>query len=191
MIPDINWGGAGYGEYGGECKSGPGAAERQAQTNTAQDRMERAKQQAQFDSDVAPLEKGKIQDTEYYKDQLGRGTEDTSLAYDQVRSNRSAKARMAGFGYEQPLTQGDASSIDALEAHDIGDMPRQIASEVQDRRDQIAQTRAGLVGTYSGSANSNMSTWANAEEARKARQAAMWGKIAGLGMTAATTFIPH
>lgn len=191
----VNWGGgggSGYAEYAGMLHSDPGPAESATQRASGLAEENTRKQQALMDSDLSSIEDGKsVQDTDMYKRTLGQATEDTSTAYDSVRAKRSAAARMAGFGYEQPATQGDQTSVDAMEAHDVGDLPRSVANDVEGMRQQAASMRGSMAATYQGANSQDLGTWNNAEQQRQARQAAMWSKIAGLGVTAATEFVPH
>lgn len=188
-INSISWGGEGYASYGGECKSSPGAAEKQAMTSTIDDRNARKQQFDAMGGDLADVEGGDVTQTPMYHRLLTQGTEDTARAYDNVRAKRSAMANRSGFGYNQPATQADATSVDAMEAKDVGSLAGDAANTVQGYRMQAANTRAGAASTFNSSAAENQQQWGSLEQKRKEARAKMWTKVAGVGLTAAS-FIP-
>lgn len=52
-----------------------------------------------------------------------------SKAYDNAASSTAAKARDAGFGYQQPAAQGAQEQLRGQQASAIGQLPGQVASE--------------------------------------------------------------
>lgn len=68
---------------------------------------------------------GPVQESPFYKALLTSGTEQTSRAYDNARSNMRQRANMAGFGYNQPAEQGAESQLSAREASDMARLPNE------------------------------------------------------------------
>lgn len=66
---------------------------------------------------------GPVQQSPFYKALLTQGTEGTSNAYNQARSNMRARANQAGFGYTQPVEQGGENQLDAAEASSLARVP--------------------------------------------------------------------
>lgn len=72
---------------------------------------------------------GPVQQSPFYKALLTQGTEGTSNAYNQARSNMRARANQAGFGYTQPVEQGGENQLDAAEASSLARVPNEAMLE--------------------------------------------------------------
>ena len=73
-----------------------------------------------------------------------------SKAYDNASSSQAAKARTAGFGYQQPGAQGGEAELRGREASSIGQLPGDVASktvplELQQAGQQIGAGTSELV----------------------------------------------
>jgi len=68
---------------------------------------------------------GPVQKSPFYKSLYNQGVEATSNAYDRAKANVTQRANMAGFGYNQPVTQGASSQMDAAEAKSMSQVPEQ------------------------------------------------------------------
>ena len=68
---------------------------------------------------------GPVQDSPFYSALKNTGIEATSQAYDRARANTAQRANMAGFGYNQPITQGAQTSLDRSEASDLARVPQE------------------------------------------------------------------
>lgn len=79
-----------------------------------------------------------------------------SKAYDNAASSTAARAREAGFGYQQPGAQGAQDELRGREASAIGQLPGQVAAETVPLELQAGNqvTQAGL--TQEGQGNQYM-----------------------------------
>lgn len=66
---------------------------------------------------------GPVNQSPFYKSLLATGIQDTSNAYQNARSNMRQQANAAGFGYNQPVTQGADNQLQAREASDMARVP--------------------------------------------------------------------
>jgi len=86
---------------------------------------------------------GPVQQSPFYKALLTTGTEATSRAYENAKANTAARARAAGFGYEQPVAQGAQSQMDAQEASALARVPQEATIAATQPALQAASTGAG------------------------------------------------
>ena len=80
-----------------------------------------------------------------------------SKAYDMASANQTARARQAGFGYQQPVAQGAEGELRGQEASSIGQLPGQVEQQVAPQVLQGAQIQGGL-GTSELQAGNQMYT---------------------------------
>ena len=87
---------------------------------------------------------GPVQQSPFYKALLTTGIEDTSNAYQNAKANTTARARAAGFGYEQPVTQGAQSQMDQAEASALARVPQNATIAATQPALTAAEGSAGL-----------------------------------------------
>ena len=66
---------------------------------------------------------GPVQQSPFYKAMLNTGIQSTSDAYQNASTNMRQRANAAGFGYNQPVTQGAQGQLDAQEAKSMSEVP--------------------------------------------------------------------
>jgi hypothetical protein len=73
-----------------------------------------------------------------------------SNAYGNAQANTAAKARQAGFGYQQPAAQGAQAELGGREASALGQLPGEVAAQTVPMElqagNQIAQAGLGQEG---------------------------------------------
>jgi len=87
---------------------------------------------------------GPVQDSPYYKALVSSGEDATSQAYQNAEEATRANANQAGFGYEQPVTQGAESAVQAQEASQLGQLPTQAMEAAAPLSMQAAGQTAGI-----------------------------------------------
>lgn len=123
--------------------------EGQAQSISEQNRQQQATDYGTAQGTLSQFE-GPVQDSPYYKSLVATGTDATSQAYESAKADQAAKARAAGFGYEQPVTQGAESGVAAQEAGALARIPAQAEEAAAPLALQAAGETAGM-GTALGS----------------------------------------
>ena len=76
-----------------------------------------------------------------------------SQAYDNASSSQAAKARTAGFGYQQPGAQGAEAELRGREASSIGQLPGDVASKTVPLELQQAGQQIGAGTSELGAGN--------------------------------------
>lgn len=129
---------------------------------------------------------GDLTQSPMYKRMYGQQVQDTTRAYNQARSARSARARMSGFGYTSPIAQTDAATVDQLEAGDLGRIGGDTMQRLMPFQMQAAGMRGQNIGTYTSEGTSAMGVQQRAEEFNRKQKSGMWSKLAGLGLMGAS-----
>jgi len=93
---------------------------------------------------------GPVQNSPFYKALLTQGTEATSNAYNQARSNQAQKANLSGFGYSQPVAQGGQAQLGAQEAASMAEVPQTAMLAAEQPALQTAGETAQLAGQQGG-----------------------------------------
>jgi len=111
-----------------ELKPGRSKVESTALSNSANDQ---AGEQSDYGTAQGTLSQfeGPVQDSPYYKSLVATGTDSTTQAYNNAQENARSAANQAGFGYEQPVTQGAESGVQAQEASALAQIPSQAAAQ--------------------------------------------------------------
>lgn len=168
-------------------KSSPGASEKLATQTANTDIAARGKSQGEADSSLSQFE-GPVENTPFYRSMVTAGTDATHKSFDAERGNTAMQARAAGFGYEQPVTQGAQSQVNDSEAKAQAAVPQQALQATAPLTMQAAGMREGEVNSYNP--NGAISTAGTLEQDRLNRQSQMWQQIAKTGVSAAMPFIP-
>lgn len=69
------------------------------------------------------------QSTPLYKAILSQGRQNLSNSYQNAASNTASRARMSGFGYQQPISQAAQTQLGAQEASQAAQLPAQAVQE--------------------------------------------------------------
>jgi hypothetical protein len=93
---------------------------------------------------------GPVQQSPFYKALYNTGTEGVSNAYQNVLSNTRARAKAAGFGEQQPVTQGAESQIESQEAKQLANVGPQATIAAGDKALQAAGETAGIGASQQG-----------------------------------------
>lgn len=115
----------------------------QAQTISAQ---ERGSGQSNIDEGTG-LEKQAVTDptsSPLYKALYSTEAGKMSQAYDNASANTTARARTAGFGYQQPVAQGAQDELRARQASDIGHLPGEVMRETVPMELQAGRDISGV-----------------------------------------------
>jgi hypothetical protein len=133
---------------------------------------------------------GPVQQSPFYKALLNTGTEATSNAYQNVMSNTNARANAAGFGQQQPVTQGADTQVATSEAKALAAQPNQALLEASGPALAAAGQTAGM-GTALGSEAVGLSGQQAGLEQQYQQQQQQFGSglfnsLLGIGMDAAT-----
>lgn len=118
-----------------------------------------------------------------YKSLLTTGTEATSDAYANANANMNRKANMAGFGYEQPVTQGANAELGAEEAKSMARVPGEALQQTINPEMQAIGMQEGESSLYQPLGYFN--TYANLANARDQRSSAMWNNLLSSSLGAA------
>jgi len=76
-----------------------------------------------------------------------------SKAYDTAASNTAAKARQAGFGYQQPVAQGAQDQLRSQQASQIGQLPGEVAAQTVPLEMQAGKDITGAGTSELGAGN--------------------------------------
>lgn len=133
---------------------------------------------------------GPVQDSGMYKALLASGTEATSNAYQNVMSNTRARAKAAGFGEQQPVTQGAETQVAAQEAKDLAAQPNKAYLETVPT-ELAAAGQTAQMGTNLGNEAVGYSGQQTDLEKQYQQQSQQWGQglfnsLLGVGMDVAT-----
>lgn len=133
---------------------------------------------------------GPVQQSPFYKSLLTTGTEGTSNAYQNVMTNTRARANQAGFGEQQPVTQGAETQVAAQEAKDLAAQPNKALLEASEPALQAAGQTAGM-GTQLGNEAVGYSGQQVDLEKQYQQQEQQWGQglfnsLLGVGTDIAT-----
>jgi hypothetical protein len=133
---------------------------------------------------------GPVQQSPFYKALLNTGTEATSNAYQNVMANTNARANAAGFGNQQPVTQGAQTQVAAQEAKDLAAQPNKALLEAE----QPALAAAGQTASM-GTALGNEAVGLSGQQVGLEEQyqnqqqqfgSGLFNSLLGVGMDAAT-----
>lgn len=149
------------------------------------------------------------------KGQLITRTGSTNQAYDAAKSKTRMRARMSGFGYEQPFTANAEEGVDIAKAGALSRIPGDVEAEAIPiemqaigQRMQSGQLQGGLYGegaqlqqnAYGQAAGvygdiagqyspeNYYQLAAQQREQEQARKGGLWKNIARIGLTAAAPF---
>lgn len=128
--------------------------QKQAETVSSQDFAQQQKLTGQAQGTLGQFE-GPVQQSPFYKAMLNTGIESTSQAYDNAAANQKQKANAAGFGYNQPVTQGADNQLRAQEAKSMADVPNQALLSTAPLALQ-ASSQTGQMGMNAGAQGSNL-----------------------------------
>jgi hypothetical protein len=124
---------------------------------------------------------GPVQDSPFYKALKTAGTESTANAYASAKSNTAARAKSAGFGYQQPVAQGAGEQIGAEEAKAQAQVPGRALMEASGPALSAAGTTAGIgaaqQGVGLGYSGQQVDLEKQYQEQLAAQQQAMWKAI--------------
>lgn len=142
---------------------------------------------------------------EWKRGQITRRTGDTTRGFNDALSSNRLRARMSGFGYEQPAEQQGETNIENARASELSRIPGDVEAEsipigmnAANLRLQSGQQEAGAYGTAAsgqlGIAGTQdpLGYYNNASaqyQAEQERKAAMWRSIIGAGTGIASSFI--
>lgn len=133
---------------------------------------------------------GPVQDSPFYKALKTAGTESTANAYANAKSNTMARAKAAGFGYEQPVAAGAGDEVGAREAADQARVPGEALLKASGPALSAAGTTAGIGATQSGAglgySGQQVDLEKQYQEQLAAQQQAMWSALAQAGGAAAS-----
>lgn len=133
---------------------------------------------------------GPVEQSGMYKALLKSGTEGTSNAYQNVMANTRARANAAGFGEQQPVTQGAETQVGVQEAKDLAAQPGKAYLETVPTELAAAGQTAGM-GTELGREAEGYSGQQVDLEKQYQQQSQQWGQglfnsLLGVGMDVAT-----
>ena len=134
-----------------------------------------------LDSGTNPLS------TPFGKSLVTAGTQATSNAYGQAKQNEAANANNAGFGFDQPVTQGAQGALGAQEAGALAQVPAQAEQQAIQPELQAAQLQTSQAGQYNPS--SYYGDYTGAQEAGQTAQNS-WESALGQGVGGALKAIP-
>lgn len=135
---------------------------------------------------------------DWKRGQIAQRSGATTANFNNALAQNRLRARMSGFGYEQPAEQMGETNIENARAAELSQIAPQVEDEAFDKSMQAAnlrlgsgQQQAGAYGTAAvgqlGIADANNPQgWYELEEADKARKAALWSSIIGAGASIAT-----
>ena len=151
-----------------------------AESIEAQDAQQRADQQNRANQTLGQFQ-GPVEQSPFYKALLTTGTESTSRAYDRARANTARRAQMAGFGYEQPVTQGAQTQVDAEEASALAQVPQNSLV----RASQPALQAGGVAqNTAMGYGNQEMDALSMADQMQQRRRRGTQGLFSAIANVA-------
>jgi hypothetical protein len=93
-----------------------------------------------------------------YKDYLTKGTESTTEAYDNAKSNLLSANQKAGFGYTQPTVQGGQEALSNEEAKAQAAVPGQALTETIQPELEALNIRSGEAKDYNPASYVNGAT---------------------------------
>src|SRR6267142_5350747 len=133
---------------------------------------------------------GPVDQSPFYKSMLKAGTEGTASAYRSAKSNTAARAKEAGFGYEQPIAQGAQNEVGAREADAQSRVPGEALLGAAPLSLEAASGTAGTAATLGGQgvaySGQQVGLETQYQQALAARQRAMWNALARAEQTAAS-----
>ena len=155
--------------------------EQQGQDISKQDRTA---QQGDYNSARSTTSQfsGPIDQSPFYKALYRTGTEGTSEAYNNARSNMRQRASAAGYGSQQPVEQGAETQLDVKEGQDLAKVgPNSLVAATQPALES-AQISSGM-GTAEGSQgasywNSTIPLEQQYQTQLAQRNQAMWNALA-------------
>jgi hypothetical protein len=127
---------------------------------------------------------GNPADSGLYKTMLTSGTEGTNQAYDNAKAANKLHSQVAGFGYETPTSQGADAGVEQARAADLSRVPGEALKSTINPALQAAGISSGQATTVGGQGGGYLSTAQQAEQARLARQQALWNSISQVGSMA-------
>lgn len=164
---------------------GASGTQKAGQTASFQDQGQQQKLTGQAQDTLSQFE-GPVQQSPFYKALYSQGIESTSNAYDRARANMNQRANMAGFGYNQPITQGANSQLDAQEARSLADVPRSAMLSAAGPAMQAAG-QTGSMGMGYGQQGLGYYD-ATAQQDINRQRSGLWNQLWNLPQTAASGF---
>ncbi len=129
----------------------------------------------------------------YAKGQQTLRESDTNKRFNDSQAAQRMRARMSGFGYEQPAEQAGEGFIENARAAELSRIPAETQKEASEMAMQAVGLQNGLANTELGVANqfspeSYYQTGAQQAEQEAQRRGGLWKSLAGLGMNLAAPF---
>lgn len=152
-------------------------------------KQEQAKRDAAVEETLPSLRQyfGPVKESPFYRSLLTTGLESTSKAYDQANVAVRRKAQLAGYGYEQPATQGSEQAVEAERARELAAVPREALVQATDPQFRAIGLRTGQAGLFDPLGAFGLQ--ANLEEGRRRRRSSLWSALANLGGTVAGGYL--
>lgn len=163
-----------------EAKPGKSDPQKAAEAASAADRAKQGQLTDTAQGTLGQFE-GPVDQSPFYKALLTQGTEATSNAYQNAQQNVRARAKQAGFGYEQPVEQGAEAGIQAQEAGALARVPGEALLEASGPA-LSAAGQTGSMGMGYGQQGLGYNTNAGNMEARRV---SFWDKLLQSGQAAA------
>jgi hypothetical protein len=126
--------------------------------------------------------------SEYAKTQQTLRESDTNKAFNNSLAANRMRARMAGFGYEQPLTQAGDMYTENARAAELARIPAETQSEAARLGLQAIGQQQGFAGMYQPMGYYN--TGAQQYENEAARRGGLWRALSKVGLGVAGRVIP-
>jgi hypothetical protein len=126
-------------------------AEEQAAKDSAARDATLAKTQPTLDQYLTPPG-GDPTKSPFYGALLRTGRSATAKSYETARSASRMKANAAGFGYQQPIVQGNDTALEASEASDMAALPDKALLESTQPALQSVALETGQAGLYNPNA---------------------------------------
>ena len=156
-----------------------------AEQNRQQQTADYGKAQDTLSQFEGPVEKSGM-----YKALLRSGTEGTSNAYQNVLANTRARANQAGFGEQQPITQGAETQVGVQEAKDLAAQPGKAYLETVPTALSAASQTAGMGTELGREAEGYSGQQVDLEKQYQQQQAqfgsGLFNSLLGVGMDVAT-----
>jgi len=134
----------------------------------------------------------------YAKTQTDLRTSDTNKAFNNSLAAQRARARMSGFGYEQPAEQVGETNVENARSAELARIPAEMQKEAADMEFKAIGLGSGLAGQENALANTELGmartynpegyyrTGVEQNEAEQARKGGFWKSLASLGLGLAT-----
>jgi hypothetical protein len=122
----------------------------------------------------------------YYKSLLATGTDATTNAYNNAKATSAARANAAGFGDNQPVTQGANNEINAQESASLARLPMQAEQATAPLQLEAANTSATMAGNEANASNTASGTSGQLSNQYQQMQQAFQNSLLQAGLGVAT-----